>query len=408
MTHANIKGGIVAVRANAGNSSQILAEMSSAFGQFKQDHKAEVRQLGAAIDDVNQTLAGLRVGSGAGTASGGVSQRDRTEVNAALRKLIRDGDAAPLAALQSGINAGMSTDSNPDGGYSVVPFLSPALQERLIATSPMRQLARIEQIATDTFEEITSLGLSGGAWVSETEARGDTATPQLHKLSVPVAEVMAQPKVTQKLLDDSAFDLAGWLATNISRSFASLEGAAFISGDGIGKPKGLLSYPTDDAADDARPWATIQTIPTGKADGFIAPTTTASPADSLLDLVYSLKPEYRAGASFIMNRKTASVVRKMKDADGRFLWSESLAAGEPPRLLGFPVYLDEEMPDVAADARPIAFGDFMAGYLIVDRIGLRLLRDPFTDKPNVRFYTTKRVGGAVFNSEAIKLLRVGI
>lgn len=399
MKHANTKGGILAVRANAaGDPKQILADMSNAFSQFKQDHKAEVRELQTGLDEVNQTLAALRVG-GAGPASGGVSQRDKTEVNSALRALIRNGDDGPLAALQSGVHAGMSTDSGPDGGFSVVPYLSPVMTERLHAISPMRQLARTEVIATDVFEEIADTGEAGAEWVTEREARGDTASPTLHKLSVPVHEISAQPKVTQRLLDDSTFDLATWLTGNISQSFAKLEGAAFINGDGINKPRGILSYDVSDDDDDARDWGTLQTIPSGAAS--------AIDEDSLIDLVYKLKPEYRAGASWIMNRKTAATVRKLKDGDGRYLWAESLAAGEPPRLLGFPVALDEEMPDVGAGTMPIAFGDFASGYLVVDRIGLRLLRDPFTDKPNVRFYTTKRVGGAVFNSEAIKLLRVG-
>ncbi len=406
MKHEQFRG-ILAVRANAsGNPAQILNEMTTAFSEFKQNHHGQVRELQAGLDEVNQTLAGMRVG-GAGPASGGASERDRTEVNSALRRLIRDGDEAPLASLQTGINAGLSTDSAPDGGFTVVPYLSPVMTERLHAISPMRQLARTEVIATDVFEEIADTGEGGAEWVAEREARGDTVSPTLHKLSVPVHEISAMPKITQRLLDDSTFDLATWLTGHISQRFARKEGAAFINGDGVNKPRGILQYDTADTDDDARAWGTIQTTPTGKADGFLAPTTSVSPADALIDLTYTLKPEYRAGASWIMNRKTAAIARKFKDTDGRFLWADSIAAGEPPRLLGFPVALDEEMPDVGAGTTPIAFGDFASGYIIVDRTGLRMLRDPFTDKPNVRFYTTKRVGGAVFNSEAIKLLRVG-
>ncbi|MCM2561350.1 phage major capsid protein [Lutimaribacter sp. EGI FJ00015] len=399
MKHERKIRGIMAVRANAsGDPKQVLAEMTNAFSQFKQDHKAEVRELQTGLDEVNQTLSALRIGGG-GPASGGASERDRTEVNSALRKLIRDGDDAPLASLHTGINAGMSTDSNPDGGFTVVPYLSPVMTERLHAISPMRQLARTEVIATDVFEEIADTSLSGAEWVTEREARGDTASPTLHKLSVPVHEISAMPKVTQKLLDDSTFDLATWLTGNISQSFARKEGNAFINGDGINKPRGILSYDVSDDDDDTRDWGTLQTIASGEAADI--------DEDSLISLIYAIKPEYRAGASWIMNRKTAATVRKLKDGQGRFLWAESLAAGEPPRLLGFPVALDEEMPDIGAGERPIAFGDFASGYIIVDRIGLRLLRDPYTDKPNVRFYTTKRVGGALYNSEAIKLLRVG-
>ncbi len=405
MKHERKLRGILAVRANAaGNPTQILNEMQSAFGEFKSAQQSQVRELQNGLDEVNQTLAGLRVG-GSGPEAGGVSQRDKTEVNSALRALIRNGDEAPLASLQTGVNAGMSTDSNPDGGFSVVPYLSPVMTERLHAISPMRQLARTEVIATDVFEEIADTGEAGAEWVTEREARGDTASPTLHKLSVPVHEISAMPKITQRLLDDSTFDLATWLTGHISQRFAKKEGAAFINGDGINKPRGILMYDVSDSDDDTRDWGDLQTIPTGVAAALQDGSNPGE--DALLDVVYSLKPEYRAGASWIMNRKTAAQVRKFKDADGRMIWAESLAAGEPPRLLGFPVVLDEEMPDVGAGEMPIAFGDFASGYLIVDRIGLRLLRDPYTDKPNVRFYTTKRVGGAVFNSEAIKLLRVG-
>lgn len=406
MKHANFKRGIMAVYASAADIPvHLLNEMNSAFSEFKQSQQQQVHELQAELDQVNRTMAGLRVGSSAGLEPGGVSPRDRTEVNSALRKLIRDGDETAMFSLQSGINASMSSDSNPDGGYSVVPYLSPVMTERLRAISPMRQLARIEVIATDVFEEIADVGEAGAEWVSEREQRGDTASPTLRKLSVPVHEISAMPKVTQRLLDDSTFDLATWLTNNISQSFAKKEGHAFISGDGVNKPRGILTYDTADTDDDTRDWGTIQTIPTGVAAALQDGTHPGG--DALLDVVYSLKPEYRPNARWIMNRKTAATVRKFKDGEGRMIWAESLAAAEPPRLLGFPVELDEEMPDVGADEMPIGFGDFTSGYIIVDRLGLRLLRDPFTDKPNVRFYTTKRVGGGVFNSEAIKLLRVG-
>lgn len=385
---------------------ELVGEINTAFETWKAKHAREQTEVNAELQRVNSQIAAMKIG-GSGPASGGVSERDRTEVNSALRRLIRDGDESAMAALQTGINARMSTDSAPDGGFMVVPYLSPVMTERLQAISPMRNLARTEIIATDVFEEIADTGAAGAEWVAEREARGDTDSPTLHKLSVPVHEISAMPRVTQRLLDDSTFDLAAWLTGRISQSFARKEGNAFINGDGVNKPRGILQYDTSDDDDDTRAWGAIQTTPTGKSDGFLAPTTSVSPADALLDVVYSIKPEYRAGASWIMNRKTAAIARKFKDTDGRFLWADSIAAGEPPRLLGFPVALDEEMPDVGAGTTPIAFGDFASGYIIVDRTGLRMLRDPFTDKPNVRFYTTKRVGGAVFNSEAIKLLRVG-
>ncbi|MGM0584458.1 MAG: phage major capsid protein [Pseudomonadota bacterium] len=404
MTHA-IRNPILAVRASApSDPNRVLAELNDAFSDFRAKHSAELRELGASVDDMSSRLAAMTVGPG-GPATGGASERDRTEANAALRRLIRDGDESAMASLQGGVSAGMSSDSNPDGGFTVVPYLSPVMTQRLQAISPMRRLARTEIINTDLFEEIADTGEAGAEWVEEREARTDTASPTLRKLTVPVHEISAMPKITQRLLDDSTFDLATWLSEHISQRFARKEGSAFIGGDGVGKPRGILSYDTADDDDDARDWGVIQTIPTGVSNAL--GDASNSPEDGLVDVVYTLKPEYRAGASWVMNRKTAAAVRKVKDSEGRMLWADSLAEGEPPRLLGFPVALDEEMPDVGAGETPIAFGDFASGYIIVDRTGLRLLRDPFTDKPNVRFYTTKRVGGGVFNSEAIKLLRVG-
>jgi HK97 family phage major capsid protein len=210
------------------------------------------------------------------------------------------------------------------------------------------------------------------------------------------------PKASQRLLDDAAFDIEGWLAGRIADKFARAEAAAFVSGDGVNKPTGFLDHPK--VADASWAWGSLGYVATGTAGDFNA----TNPADAIVDLVYALDASYRANGTFVMNSKTAGAVRKMKDADGRFLWSDGMAAGEPARLMGYPVLIAEDMPDIGAGAYAIAFGDFRAGYTIAERPDLRVLRDPFSAKPHVLFYATKRVGGDVSDFAAIKLLRFAV
>jgi HK97 family phage major capsid protein len=218
-------------------------------------------------------------------------------------------------------------------------------------------------------------------------------------------ELYALQPVTQRLLDDARFDVGAWISAKIADKFSRTFGAAFVKGDGVAKPRGLVNYPTAATADGARPWFTIQHVNTGASGSFIAPTTTASPADCLIDMVHALRAPYRGNARWLMNRNTAGVVRKLKDSEGRFIWADA-RDGMPDTLLGFPVELDEQMPDVGAGNLPIAFGDFAQAYAIVEKPGVRLLRDPYSAKPHVHFYAYGRVGGGLQNGEAVKLLRV--
>jgi HK97 family phage major capsid protein len=238
---------------------------------------------------------------------------------------------------------------------------------------------------------------AGAGWATETAAITETSTPLIDRITIPLHELSALPKASQRLLDDAAFDIEGWLASRIAEKFARAEAAAFVTGNGVDKPKGFLDYPK--VANATWTWGNLGHIASGSAS---AVTST----DPLVDLVYALGAEYRAGATFVMNSKTTGVIRKLKDADGRYLWSDGFAAGEPARLLGYPVLVAEDMPDIAAGSNPIAFGNFARGYTIAERPDLRVLRDPFSAKPHVLFYATKRVGGAVSDFAAIKLLRV--
>ncbi|WP_172721029.1 phage major capsid protein [Pseudooceanicola lipolyticus] len=395
--------GIVAVHAQGSQEPvAILRELTQAFGDFRNRSNAQVQELTNNVDDINRRVAALKIGAG-GTMS--EPESGAREVGSALRSFIRNGDEGPMASLIQAPQAGMSTDSDPDGGYAVYPVLGSNMNRRVHEISPMRQLARIVAVSSDTYEELNDLDEVGAGWVNERESRPDTTTPKFGKLSVPVHEVYAMPKVTQKLLDDAVLDIASWVVEKCAERFARKEGSAFINGDGVSSPRGLLTYSTAAEDDETRDWGVIEHVPTGVSAGWKTPSSSVSPADCLIDVTYTLKAMYRQKASWLMNRKTASVVRKFKDADGAFIWSTSLVEGQPDRLLGFPVVLDEEMPDIDAGSLSIAFGDFHAAYVIVDRHGLRLLRDPFTDKPNVRFYTYKRVGGGLANSEAVKLVR---
>jgi HK97 family phage major capsid protein len=382
---------------NTTDPAELVGQIKDAFEDFKARNDGRMNQLQGQIADVASRQAGnMLSGSGAAVPMDG----NIHAVNAALRAFVRNGDDSPLAEL-TGPRAGMSAGSDPDGGYSVIPTLGARLNQRIVEISPMRQIARIEVCSSDTFEELNDIGEAAAAWVGETEARPDTATPQLGKLTIPVHELYAMPKVTQRLLDDSSLDLAAWLVAKCGQQFARKEGQAFITGDGVLKPKGLLTYPTAAQDDDARPWGIIQHVASG-ADGAFGEDDAA---DKLVDLVYALKSEYRPNARWLMNRKTAATIRKLKDEHGRFIWSDSLAAGQPDMLLGFPVTLDEMMPAIASGSLSVAFGDFSEAYLIAERQGLRLLRDPFSNKPHVLFYCYRRVGGGLANSEAVKLMK---
>ncbi|WP_207099817.1 phage major capsid protein [Paracoccus shandongensis] len=285
-----------------------------------------------------------------------------------------------------------------DGGFLAAPQVAETVHNVLRSGASLRKLANVVAIESASYEVLVEKNEMGAGWATEAAAV-ETTPSQIERISIPLHELSAMPKASQRLLDDGAFDVEAWLAERIADKFARSEAAAFITGDGVGKPKGILSYPT---ALDAKAGAgTIGVVETGAAGAFNA----AAPADALIDLIYALGAPYRANASFLMNSKTAAVIRKMKDADGRFLWTDALAAGQTPQLLGYPVLISEDMPVMAADAKAVAFGDFRAAYTIVERPDLRVLRDPFSAKPHVLFYATKRVGGGVTDFRAVKLLQ---
>jgi HK97 family phage major capsid protein len=314
----------------------------------------------------------------------------------AFNAYVRCGDDDGLRGLELEGKA-LSTAVNSDGGYLVDPQTSDIVKSVLNTTASIRAIATVVNVEATSYDVLVDHTDIGAGWATEASTIGESDTPQIDRITVQLHELSALPKASQRLLDDAAFDIEGWLAGRIADKFARAEAGAFINGDGIDKPKGFLAHSTVD--NDVWAWGNLGYVPTGLAGEVTA--------DAIVDVVYALGAQYRANASFVMNSKTAGLVRKLKDMDGRFLWSDGLAAGEPARLMGYPVLIAEDMPDAAADATAMAFGDFAAGYTIAERPDLRILRDPFSAKPHVLFYATKRVGGDVSDFAAIKLLKFG-
>ncbi|MQQ06948.1 phage major capsid protein [Epibacterium sp. SM1979] len=310
---------------------------------------------------------------------------------------LRTGDDADLRGLEFDTKA-LSTAVNTDGGYLVDPVTSDSVNAVLASSASLRSVAAVVHVEATSYDVLVDHAELGSGWASETATATETATGTIERIAIPLHELSALPKVSQRLLDDSAFEIETWLAGRIATTFARAEAAAFVNGDGIDKPTGFLTHPVVD--NESWTWGNIGYVVTG-TDGAL------DGGDAIIDLVYALGADYRANGTFVMNSKTAGLVRKLKDGDGRFLWTDGLAAGEPALLLGYPVVIAEDMPDVASNSYSIAFGDFGTGYTIAERPDLRVLRDPFSAKPHVLFYATKRVGGDVSDFAAIKLLKFG-
>lgn len=322
--------------------------------------------------------------------------------HAALGNFLSTGDLDAFDEFNDQMQAstGMSVGSNASGGYTVVPQMSTAIRERLYDVSPLVRLARkVEITSGDAFQEPVETGDLDAEWVGEISDRDGQKTPDLALLTVPLNEIFTIQPVTQKLLDTTSMaGLGSWVEGRIGNKFARKEGNAFIWGNGVEQPLGLLKSEMALTDDDVRPWYVIQNKYTAGA----TPT-----ADELITFVYTLRAPYRKNARWLMNLKTAGVIRKMKDGEDRYVWQESLSEGQPPLLLGFPVEFDEEMPDIATGEHSIAFGDFAQAYIIVDMPGVKMIHDPYTKKPYVLFYAYRRVGGAVQNGEAVKILTGG-
>ena len=375
----------------AANDERIAAVERKAADPLLHD---KVERLDAALAAAERRLErigveGRRPALGAPAADPAAHER-----KSAFDGYLRAGAASAGLELK-GLSEGVATA----GGYVVPPELERLIDRRLQAASPMREIATVRQIGAGVYAKPVSTAGLTASWGAETAARAETAPPTLDLLSFPAADLYAAPAATQALLDDAAVDMDAWLAGEVEDAFAAQETAAFAAGDGVNKPKGFLSYAT--VADASQAWGQVGYLATGAAGAFPA----SSPADKLLDLVYAPRAAFRPNGRFVMNRRTLAAVRKFKDNNGDYILVPPSQAGQTPTLFGYPVTEIEAMPDVAAGSFAVAFGDFAKGYLIVDRLGVRVLRDPYTAKPYVLFYTLKRVGGGVQNFDAIKLLK---
>ena len=314
---------------------------------------------------------------------------------------VRNGDRA----LTGEESKAMMVGSDPDGGYLVPADYSGQMVKAVWELSPIRQVASVQAISSDRLDGIEDTGEAGAGWVSETAPRPATPTPQIGRWEIVAQEMYAAPQVSQRLLDDAAIDVEAWLTAKVADKFARLEGIAFVSGTGAGQPRGFTTYPTAALPDSTRPWGTIEVVKTGVNAAFAA-----DPAggDVLYDLLAAFRPPYLANGRWLTRRGVIARIRKMKATSGNYIWQPGLLAGQPDSLAGFPILITEDMPAPAAGSISLAFGDMKQAYQIVDRLGVRTLRDPYTAKPFVIFYTTKRTGGAVLNTQALKFLSFSV
>ena len=387
--------------------------LGSAWEQFKSvnDRRlAEVERKGSAdpltleqLSKINYALDGYKdrlnyvetaLSRPARSVDYGYSTNDATasEHRNAFGNYLRKGMDYDLENLEK---KALSVGVAADGGYLVTPEMADSMIRIIFETSPMRKVANVTTISSDSLDIIEDTGAPVVGWTTETGARADTNTPQISKKNIVAEELYALPKATQKLLDDASINVEQWLAEKIADVIGRTENTAFINGTGTGQPKGILTYTAGTA------WGQVEQINSG--------TSAVVTADGIIRLYYALKEEYANHSTFMMSRASVQAVRLLKEATtNQYLWQPGLAAGAPDSLMGVPVIQASDMPAPAANSLSIALADFKRAYQIVDRTGIRILRDPFTDKPFVKFYATKRVGGAVANFEAIKLLKLAV
>ncbi|MCF6320994.1 MAG: phage major capsid protein [Rhizobiaceae bacterium] len=405
------------IKAENGNSLEVanaFDEFMIAFEAFRQANDERLNQLesspvadviitqkmdriNSAMDKQKRTIDQLLLKSKRPSIDGGlITSADRHEHKAAFENYVRSGNENGLRQIEE---KAMSFGSDPDGGYLVPDEIAMDIGKRLAAISPIRSIASVRTVSSSIYKKPFAVTGPAVGWVAETDIRPQTASPTLAELQFPTMELYAMPAATPTLLEDTAIDLDTWLAQEVDTAFAEQEATAFVTGDGVNKPRGFLDYTVVDEG--AWSWGNLGYVATG-TDGAFSPTDAS---DTLVDTIYALKSGYRQNANWVMNRKTQAQIRKLKDADGNYLWTPPAMAGGQAQLLGFPVVEAEDMPDIASDSVSISFGDFGRGYLVVDRTGVRVLRDPYSSKPYILFYTTKRVGGGVQDFDAIKLIK---
>ena len=403
-------------KSNGGEVAEAFSEFMHAFEEFKSANDDRLSQIetrmgadvitvekvdriNAAIDDQKRTLDAFVTKSQRPPLGGENRKLASPEHAAAFDAYVRKGDERGLMRIEE---KAYNITAGADGGFLVPPEVATDIGKRLAKISPIRSIATVRQVSASILKKPFSLTGPATGWVAEAAVRPQTNSGTLAELQFPTMELYAMPAATAALLDDGIVDMDSWIASEVETAFAEQESQAFVTGDGIAKPRGFLDYPT--IAEASWAWGNLGQIATGVSGAF--PTT--NPSDILMDLMYALKSGYRQNASWVMSRQTQAAIRKLKDTTGNYLWTPPAAVGARAMLMGFQLVEAEHMPDIAANTKAIAFGDFQRGYLVVDRVGVRILRDPYSAKPYVLFYTTKRVGGGVQDFDAIKILKFGV
>lgn len=386
---------------------EVAADLKGTFEDFKKKNdkelegiKSEKGKLSEQVDKLNEKMSELdnlktelEKELKAAKRPGAVGGKEVSEYKAAFGKFVRKGNEDGLAELQQ---KAVQVGVDEDGGYAAPEELDQSLLEILRKDNVMREECGLILISASGYKKLVNIGGAGSGWVGETDERPDTKSPKLKEIIATMGEIYAKPKSTQQALDDMFFDVEQWLSSEVAIEFAEQESSAFLLGDGTNKPKGLMAHAMALTGDKDRAFGTLQNFNSGSADSF--------DSDDLINLIYGLRKGYRNGAKFMMNGLTQMYVRKFKDSQGNYLWQPGLQADQPSSLLGYGIAENEDMPDVAADANAVMFGNFKRAYSVVDRMGTRVLRDPFSSKPYVEFYTTKRVGGLLTDSNAVKVL----
>ncbi len=388
--------------------------LASAFESYKESNDArldalerkrgdvlldeKVDRIGGVVTRLQDQVTGMRTALHR-PALGKDAAAPVSEHKAAFLRYITKGIEMDLGAIE---RKAMSVISDPDGGYMAPVEISDRIVTRQYDTTPLRQIATVMNVTSDAVEMLRDTDDAGALWLGELDSRADTEAGQLGRIRIPVFELHAQPRATQKLLDDANLNVEDWLTSKIAGRFSRAESTAFVAGDGVTQPRGFTTYPVAATGDAGRAWGTFEYVATGNSGAFAA----SSPGDALIGLLHKLKAGYLPGAAWVMPRAVADAVRRFKESStSAYIWQPGLQAGQPATLLGYPVYLGEDMPAMAADSLSVAFGNFAEGYTIVDRAGLRILRDPYTAAPFVKFRASKRVGGDVTNFEAVKFLK---
>ena len=390
-----------------------LHEMRAAFEAFKAENDARLTAIEAGRHDPLRDATLARIDAALDSA-----QTKAERALAAVQRPARGGDETKSAAertpraeafgryLRTGLETGLELKgvaedlTTTGGGWIAPPEVEHSITLHIRHSSPMRDICAVQTVSSAIYRKVFSIQGAASGWAAETAPRLETTPPMLTNLDVPCFDLYAVPAASQQLLNDALVDIEAWLALECEDAFALQETQAFINGTGVTQPKGLLNAPT--AADSATlPWGTLGYIPSLAAGAI-------STLDPIMDLTYAPRVQFRPNARFILNKKTTAQLRKIKDTIGDYIWQPPTVAGGPATLVGYPITEVETMPDPAANSFSIAFGDFSKGYLIVDRAGINVLRDPYLSKPNVLFYTTKRVGGAVQISDAIKLMKFAV